>query len=872
MQLHNGWKIKGFAPGTFDPLVIAHPDFDDGEWLAADVPGDVHTTLIRHGLIEHPFFGDYDQRCRWLEERVWWYRTSFSFDEDLPPDARVELVFEGIDTFATVYLNGLEVAESANMFVPLEVDVTRELVREHNVLAVRIDPVALRVAGKDTRFWSGYSKERIWVRKAQMHWGWDWAPRLVTAGIWKPVRLERRRRAHVRSIMVRTLAVSEAKATLAIRVDLEPVALSGPPGALCGAPAAALGTPTALCGAPVAPSDPARLQVSIRMEDAGQQVASVRRPAGFGRNEVRIEVPRPKLWWTHDLGEPHLYTLAVEVFAGGERVASRRLQIGIRTLEVRTRDDAGRPAFTLVLNGVPVFAKGANWIPVDSFIAAAPDSRYLALLELVREAHMNMLRVWGGGVYEKDIFYETCNRLGILVWQDFMFACALYPDFNQTFLREVEREVRHVVACLQHHPCIALWCGNNENDWIWERGRVTGEIDTPFYGERIYHELIPAVVASLDPDRFYWPSSPYGGSDHNAAEEGDRHNWQVWHGHVYPRRFGEPEWTNFTPEGISFRHYAEDEARFVSEFGIHAAANRHTLARWIPPEALHWGSPALAYRNKDTHPEKGLWMMEAFTGLPRTLDEYIAFSMLTQAEGLKFGVEHYRRRKFETSGALIWQLNDCWPGTSWSIIDYHLLPKAAYSYARRFFHPVLLCARFEAAGPVPDCGVGRDPDRGSDRGSNPASDRAADRGLDRGSDRAVDQASGRASGLPSRRVTFWVVHDGRTPYTDDLVAEVLDFDGRVLWARTFQVRGLCNAARCVGEVDEAEMLGAGGASPETVVLRIRSARGLAPDNFHYFRDPKDLRLPAARLAWHVDADRGTVTITTDRHARLVTLD
>ncbi|MCL6601099.1 MAG: glycoside hydrolase family 2 protein, partial [Alicyclobacillus macrosporangiidus] len=570
MQLHDNWKIKGFQPGTAHPSDVAIPNYDDQGWLPAEVPGDVHTTLIRHRVIEHPFFHDNDQRCRWVEEQVWWYRTWFSFEEELQPDEQVVLVFEGLDTFATVYLNGLEVAESANMFVPLTVDVTRELVRGRNTLAIRFDPVAQRLHDKDVRFWSGFSGERIWVRKAQMHFGWDWAPRLVTAGIWKPVRLERRRIARVASVAVRTLDASEAEATLQVAVDVAPVASGSSSGASSG--------PSSV------PSS--GLEVAVRLEDGGVLVASHRRPAGFGRFETTLRVRSPKLWWTHDLGEPHLYRLVVEVSAGGVPVDRAELEVGIRTLEVRTRDAEGRPAFTFVLNGVPVFAKGANWIPVDSFVAAAPDSRYLALLELVREAHMNMLRVWGGGVYEKDVFYETCDRLGILVWQDFMFACALYPDFNQPFLREVEREVRHVVTHLRNHPCIALWCGNNENDWIWERGRVTGEIDTPFYGERIYHELIPALLAELDPGRFYWPSSPYGGSDHNAAEEGDRHNWQVWHGHVYPRRFGEPEWTNFTPGGISFRHYAEDEARFVSEFGIHAAANRQTLARWIPPEEL----------------------------------------------------------------------------------------------------------------------------------------------------------------------------------------------------------------------------------------------------------------------------------------------
>ncbi|WP_067933930.1 beta-mannosidase [Alicyclobacillus kakegawensis] len=798
MKINENWKMNWFDPGASNDVKVANPDYDDRGWLNVDVPGDVHSTLIRHQVIEHPFFGYNDQRCRWVEEKVWWYRTEFYWEESLGTDERVELIFEGLDTFATVYLNGLELASSDNMFVGLTLDVTHELVMGRNVIAIKFDPIAERLRDKNLGYWSAFSGERIWTRKAQMNFGWDWGPRLVTTGIWKDVHIEKRRLAKIQSVAVRTLSATETRATLLITVDVDVLGRYGGSDDL-----------TALSP---------RLRASIKLEQAGTCVMAQEQVVCSQQVEFTVHVENPKLWWTHDMGTPNLYKLVTELLVEGEAVDHSECEVGIRLLEVRQKNEQGQPVFTFILNGVPVFAKGANWIPVDSFFASSPDTRYQHLVRLAREAGMNMLRVWGGGIYEKDVFYQECNRQGILVWQDFMFACALYPDFNREFMESVAAEIRHTVLRLRNHPCLALWCGNNENDWIYERGRSSGEITTPFYGERIYHQLIPDILAELDPDHFYWPSSPYGGNDHNSAEEGDRHNWQVWHGQTYPRRFGEPDRVDYSVEGVSFRHYGHDEARFVSEFGIHAVANRYTLERWIPKGQLYWESPELAYRNKDSHPEKGLRMMEGYTGLPFTLDEYMDFSMLTQAEGLKFGVEHYRRRKFQTSGALIWQLNDCWPGTSWSIIDYHLLPKAAYYYAKRFYHPVLLMARFEPYG----------------------------------------------------EVSFWVVHDGRDPYTDEIQVDVVDFHGTVRWSRRIPVRDVCNESVCVGHFNREELLQGG---PEDfVALRIGSATGQAYENFYYFRAHKELRLPETHITWRVDPEKGIVTITTTNHARMVKLE
>jgi len=407
-----------------------------------------------------------------------------------------------------------------------------------------------------------------------------------------------------------------------------------------------------------------------------------------GRGAVRLYMTNPKLWWTHDLGEPYLYRLEVKLRANGEEVDRYETNFGIRTIRLVQKDDAGNNAFAFRLNGVNIFAKGTNWIPADHFIGSIPDQRYRDLIDLAVKSNQNMLRVWGGGIYEKDIFYDECDRRGVLVWQDFCFANALYPDFNKDFMDNVRAEIEDNVRRLRNHASLALWCGNNEIDWIYDMKMSGGEIDSPFWGETIYHELIPDALERLDPGRPYWPSSPYGshdGYDANDPDVGDRHNWQVWHGSVYPRKFGEPPILDYSVRGVSFRNYKKDFALFCSEFGMHASANRYTLQKWIPGDGFRWNSVEMAHRNKDIAHQKGILLMEGYTGVPKDIEEYMDFSMLTQAEGLKYGVEHYRRNKHRTSGALIWQLGDSWPGTSWSIIDYELLPKAAYYYARYVF-------------------------------------------------------------------------------------------------------------------------------------------------------------------------------------------
>ncbi|HQK93151.1 MAG TPA: glycoside hydrolase family 2 protein, partial [Armatimonadota bacterium] len=670
LNLNGTWKLKDFDPGQGLAQGAQRPETDTATWIDVAVPGDVHRALVASGRLAEPFDDQNIEACEWVERREWWYRTVFTSPVTAGGE-RIVAEFDGLDTFATVYVNGQEVGRSANMLVESEFDVTDALhPGAANTLAICFSPTVATIEQRDnSRFWSAFYTPRVWVRKAQMNFGWDWGPRLVTVGIWRGARLTRRGPARIESHYVRTHAIDEEGAVV-------------------------------LVGARVEDREPAAepLGLSVSLSDGDRTFSGYAEVSG-NRAEVRLVVPQPRLWWSNGLGEPFRHDVRIDLVQEGAVADSRADKVGLRTIRLLQEPDGDGlgSGFTFVLNGRKVFCKGADWIPVDSFIGSAPPERYRALVRLARDAHMNMLRVWGGGVYEHDAFYEACDDMGILVWQDFMFSCASYPDFDEAFVAEVAREAELVVKRLRNRACVALWCGNNENQWIDDMCH-THDPQVPLFGQRLYDEVLPGVVARLDPTRPYWPGSPYGGNDHNSEREGDRHNWQVWAGQVYPRRFGEPAEGNNTPEGVSFRHYAEDECRFCSEFGIHASPMLRTLQRHVKDGVLEYDSPAFLYRIKDPDGTRKVRMMEAHIGQPRDLDEYATYSMLVQAEGLKFGIEHYRRRMFLCGGALLWQLNDCWPGISWSVIDYYLNPKAGYYYVKRACAPVLVSFQPESDG------------------------------------------------------------------------------------------------------------------------------------------------------------------------------
>lgn len=653
------WETKDFDPQSAIEAVLS----DDAGWMPVDAPGDTYQALIDAGRLTHPFQGREETSAAWVRDREWWWRTSFEAPSVGANDI-AELVFEGLDTFAHIYLDGVLIGATDNMFRRYTFDVSAHLqpgaVQQ---VAVRFDPPALACRDLPTPVWNAFTdrvsrSRRNMMRKAQFGWGWDWGPDLPTVGVWQPARLDVRARAAISDLHFTTQALGQDVADVAIAIEL-----SG--------------------------ADAGSRTIELTLIDPNGRVVFTHAQAAASCI-VPARIDQPQLWWTADLGAQPLYRLMARLVDGNRIVDECERMVGIRTIALDQSidpDEAPATFFRFVVNGVPIFAKGACWVPADSFVGAIEDASYRQLIELAVNANMNMIRVWGGGVYEPDVFYNLCDELGVLVWQDFMFACAHYPDDGE-FTKSVSAEVEDQVRRLRHHPCLALWCGGNESQAMHEINNELSGDRGPLGGAALYDDVIPAIVSRLHPDIPYWPSSPWGGPHPNSMRGGDLHNWTVWHA-VSPI----PDATMTEPHGWSaekaaYTRYAEDTGRFISEFGIQAAPAMATLRRWMNAEDLDHRSEGFHQRIKD-EARKCEGLMAPVTGTPTTLQEYVDFSQWTQAEGLKFGIEHFRRRRPHCSGALLWQLNDCWPCVSWSLVDYDGVAKASYFAVQRAFAPLL---------------------------------------------------------------------------------------------------------------------------------------------------------------------------------------
>lgn len=616
-----------------------------GPWLKATVPGVVHLDLLRNRKIPDPFFRMNELEVAWVEEKDWWYKKIFQVGKEFLNHDRVELVFHGLDTFATIWLNGKQVAKTANMFHEHEFNVKDLLKEGENILVVRLDSpkrVLEETYNKsDVKLKGAYYSPVVYGRKAQYSFGWDWGPRLGTSGIWRSVELKAYDVCKIESFYFSSDLNSDLRSSrVSVSVSIEVFKAE-------------------------------RLKLRARVRGFGED--HVREEYGDvspGLNVFKIEfnIENPKLWWPNGYGEQNLYDLEIVVEDSKGVLDTVKKKVGIRKIEVvQEKDEEGRTFFFRV-NGVPVFCKGVDWVPADSFLPRVSRQVYDYLLSRVKEAHMNMVRVWGGGVYEDEAFYELCDEKGILVWQDFMFACAEYPE-EEWFFELVRKEAEKVVKRLRNHACLAIWCGNNENHWGF-KAHWFGMKDR-FYGETIYHKILPEVCSKLDPATFYWPSSPYGGDDPNSQSEGDRHNWEVW------------------SMLRDYTEYLNDKGRFISEFGFQSAPSMETIRRFTLPEDRNPQSRVIEFHNKQPFGQERLWFfILAHFKLAVNLSRFVYLTQINQGEAMKTGIEHWRRRKFKTGGALIWQLNDCWPVLSWSLIDYYGGLKASYYYVKRAFDPV----------------------------------------------------------------------------------------------------------------------------------------------------------------------------------------
>lgn len=610
------------------------------KWMAAEVPGTVHTDLLANGKIEDPFYRDNELKVQWVSEVGWMYRREFHVPEEMLAMDAVQLVAEGLDTFSTVLVNGHEIARTQNMFIKHRIDVKQILHPGENEIQIEFDSPVLRSKRYEDMYGklsASHEDYRVYARKAQYSFGWDWGPKLPTSGIWRPIYIEAFDSIRIEDVYVETnLNESLTLARLSVHVKTE-----------------------------IFSSNEVPLTATVAL-NGEQRELEIHDPVFT----LPFEIENPELWWPAGFGEQPLYELGVRICAGSRIADARSIRCGIREVELLQEEDQWGQSFSFKINRVPLFCKGANWIPVDTFIPRIRPEEYRELLEAARDANMNMLRVWGGGIYEEGIFYELCDQLGLLVWQDFMFACGAYPEHDE-FQTNVSKEVESVVQGLRNHPSIIIWCGNNENEWIWKSFTDRPLEEMPGYN--LFHHLIPNICQALDATRPYWPSSPFGGEDPNSAAEGNRHQWDIWSG-----------WEDFTS-------VKDDGGRFITEFGFQAPANFATFGSVTAEGDRSPQSEIMEFHNKQEEgTDRMIRFLAAHVQMPTTFEDFIYKGQIIQGEALKHCIEHWRRKMFRTSGALIWQLNDCWPVSSWSLIDSDLKPKAAYYYVKKAFTPVLV--------------------------------------------------------------------------------------------------------------------------------------------------------------------------------------
>ncbi|WP_019149135.1 glycoside hydrolase family 2 protein [Timonella senegalensis] len=784
--LHAGWTLRNTAGEV--PAEIA------GQVIPAQVPGSVHTDLLAAGLIKDPYVGMEEKALQWLHRTDWAYETTFAAHNPLNGE-RMDLAFDGLDTVARVVLNGTEVARTYNQHRSYRFDVTELVVEGDNHLLVEFssaleyawaqaDGLGIRPRAYDHPF--------NMVRKMACSFGWDWGPDLQTAGIWKPVRFEQW--SHVRATATRTLVTVDQDGTGVVEVimDLE----------------------WADANADSSTTQPATLSATVGgAHGIAESTASVTVQGGASTARVTVRVPDAPLWWPVGYGEHPLFSLTAELTSSRETRATYERRIGFRTVTVNTTPDEHGTGFTLNVNGVDVFVKGANWIPDDHLLTRITRDQLQRRADQALDANMNMLRVWGGGIYETDDFYDVCDERGIMVWQDFLLACASYPE-ESPFYEEFEAEARDNVARLSSHASLVIWNGGNENlwgflDWGWQR-----DLEGQTWGFNLYTELFPRIVAELDPTRPYSDGSPYSpgftaelaegtASVHpNDQRHGTRHEWEVWNRQDYLTHL------DYTP-------------RFCSEFGHQGPPTWSTLIRSVSPEGRHKDAAEFLLHQKagdgNLKLDKGL-----APHLPTVEDftEWTWVTQLNQAHSVSFGIEHFRSCWPHTAGSIMWQINDCWPVTSWAAIDGDEREKPLFFALRHAHAPRLLTVkpRSEVVG-----------------GGKGAVQAAL------GAEFGEDLAHGRA---PLGRPVVFAHNDTDEPWAGTLRFERQSLVGETL---AFHEEPAETKPRAVASWEiPAALLEAGDPRAEVLVVTLGEQQA-----FHYFVELKDLALDPAALTWEV---------------------
>lgn len=635
----------------------------DGKWnlsqkngkhkLGAKVPGDVMGSLLAAKKIDDPFYRENEKDVQWVGESDWIYAREFKASAALLKEDRVLLRCEGLDTFAEIVINGKRVARTDNMFRTYEWDVKRLLKPGTNTITITFRSVHDYTTRK---FRNRPIKSRIkegcpnaypaWVRKEQCNFGWDWGPVLITHGIWRSIGLVGFSTARLQDVAIEQKHTA-SRVGLNLEVELET-------------------------------TNRTALTVAATLEYKGRLIAQKKTSTRSRKAGLKMTVKEPELWWPNGMGKQPLYDLTLELIdAGGKVVDTLEKRIGLRTLELDRHADEWGESFQFVVNGVPFFAKGANWIPSDAIPSRRTPELYRSLVEDSAAANMNMLRVWGGGIYEDKAFYDACDELGICVWQDFMFACMAYPSWEKGFMKNVDAEARDNVRRLRHHACIALWCGNNEIEQQAVGRAKLGDPMTWKEYEKLFDTLLGKVCKDLAPQTAYWPSSPHSPhgdrADYNNPDCGDAHLWDVWHGKK------------------PFEWYRGCGHRFNSEFGFQSFPEPKTVYGYTKKEDRNVTNPVMEHHQRSGIGNTTIMQyMLDWLRLPSSFEMTLWASQILQGMAIKYACEHWRRSMPRGMGTLYWQLNDVWPVASWASIDYHGRWKALHYMARHFFAPVLV--------------------------------------------------------------------------------------------------------------------------------------------------------------------------------------
>ena len=654
-NLHEGWKFRQARLTN---------------WYPATVPGVVHTDLLQNKIIEDPFFRLNERGLQWIDKEDWVYETCFTLAADMMRKENMELVFEGLDTYADVYLNDECILKADNMFRCWSIPVRQYIREENNILKVYFhSPVKIDVpkwdalpyqypASNDQSENGGLFNKKIsiFARKAGYHYGWDWGPRLVTSGIWRPVYIRAWSDLRINDVFIEQKEVGAGRAVIAGHVELD------------------------------ADKDMDGVLVTITDEATGRVLGEWQADLKRGTNRVTVDfvLHKPKLWWSNGLGEPFLYRFRTDIIAGGELLDSKTERVGIRSLKVVHQPDKDGHTFYIELNGRPVFAKGANYIPSDNFLPRVTPENYKRTILDAAGVNMNMLRVWGGGIYENDVFYDLCDEHGIMIWQDFMFACSMYPA-EGALLDNIHQEAVDNVKRLRNHACIALWCGNNEcqDAWLGWGWKCEIERQNKEYADKIwaqyrqqYHVTLPGVVREYAPGTFYWPSSPFAfEGEMSGTTDGDRHYWSVWHGKA------------------PISDYDSEKSRFFSEYGFQSFPEFDSVKRYAPyPEDWDIRSEVMMSHQRGGDHANGLietYLLNEYKK-PRDFRAFLYMNHVLQGDAIKTAIESHRRQMPYNMGTLFWQHNDCWPVASWASRDYYGRWKAQHYYTRKVYDDILI--------------------------------------------------------------------------------------------------------------------------------------------------------------------------------------